>query len=362
MSRIATSTGPQVARRRAARRLGPLAAAALAATLAASLSLAACGSDDADSATTDVVATSPAGTSPADTIPASSPPTEATDAPAPDHTGHSMPDGSMPHETVPVDPSVSLPDAPSDDPRTVDVTLSEYAFQASKASVPAGPITFDVTNAGAESHHMMVGKLHEGETRESFLATFEESGEGAAMATIDSSGGITALAPGESGEVVSHLEEGSYLFICYMPAPDGTRHLMLDMLTDFTVTAADDEVPADPVAEQTIVAGDYVLAIPEGFTGQGVVELQNVGQEAHEISLMRLADGKTFDDVLAWYGAPAGPPPFTDVGGIGVIEPGGSAWANMALTPGHYLAVCFVSTADGVPHALVGMQAEFDIA
>ena len=358
MSRIATPTGPQVARRRAARRLGPLAAAALAATL----SLAACGSDDADSATTDVVATAPA-----DTTPASSPPTDATDAPAPDHTDHSMPDGSMPdgsmpHETVPVDPSVSLPDAPSSDPRTVDVTLSEYAFQASKASVPAGPITFDVTNAGAESHHMMVGKLHEGETRESFLATFEESGEGAAMATIDSSGGITALAPGESGEVVSHLEEGSYLFICYMPAPDGTRHLMLDMLADFTVTPADGEEPADPVAEQTIVAGDYVLAIPEGFTGQGIVELQNVGQEAHEISLMRLEAGKTFDDVLAWYGAPSGPPPFTDVGGIGVIQPGGSAWANMALTPGHYLAVCFVSTADGVPHALVGMQAEFDIA
>jgi len=48
-----------------------------AAAAALALSLAACGSDDADSATTAVPATAPA-----DTTPASSPPTEATGAPA----------------------------------------------------------------------------------------------------------------------------------------------------------------------------------------------------------------------------------------------------------------------------------------
>lgn len=346
-------------------RLGLLGAAALV-TVA---SLTSCGSDDADSAPTSTVASGPAASTPADSTPAgdtTSPPTTPVgsapvdtvpvDTAMPDHTGHPG------HDTVPVDPSVSLPDAPSADPRVVDVMMSEYAFNASKTTVPAGPVTFDVTNSGSEPHHMMIGKLHEGETRESFLATYGTDGEIAAMGLIDSTGGITAIDPGMSGEVTSHLDEGDYIFVCYMPAPDGTRHLMKDMLTSFTVTAADDEVPADPVADSTIIAGDYVIVIPDGFTGQGIVELENQGQEAHEVSLMRMEDGKTFDDVLAWYGAPAGPPPFTNVGGVGVVQPGGSAWTNMSLTPGHYLAVCFVSMADGTPHVLVGMQAEFDIA
>ena len=39
-------------------------------------------------------------------------------------------------------------------------------------------------------------------------------------------------------------------------------------------------------------------------------EVANVGVQPHELVVVKIAEGKTVDDVTAWYRTPSGPPPF----------------------------------------------------
>ena len=57
-------------------------------------------------------------------------------------------------------------------------------------------------------------------------------------------------------------------------------------------------------------------------------------------SFMKLAPGKTVDDVkAALQSQSGGPPPAEFVGGAGALAPGSSAWLKMSLEPDSYVAV-----------------------
>jgi hypothetical protein len=65
-----------------------------------------------------------------------------------------------------------------------------------------------------------------------------------------------------------------------------------------------------PDAVSTVTAQDFALSAPSGLTaGPNVVAITNQGKQLHEINLVEVADGKTIQDVVAWFGSPAGPPP-----------------------------------------------------
>ena len=137
---------------------------------------------------------------------------------------------------------------------------------------------------------------------------------------------------------------------------------MLDMAAPLTVTDEDGPDADAPVADETVTVQDYTIAIPDGFRGDGTIELRNEGSEAHELGLLRIEDGKELADVFTWFSTPTGPPPFVEAGGVGVVAPGTSAWSTMHLGAGHYIAVCFVPDATGTPHALLGMVTPFEIS
>ena len=356
-------------RARPATRTNVVKAGLVGAAALAAMSLSGCGSDAAaepistQGATTvvatvaSVVTTLPSPTSMVVTtdVPATDVP--ATDVPATDSMAHDH--GS----TVPVasDAPTSVP-APSGDPRVLDVAMSEYAFTASRTEVPAGPVTFRVSNIGLEGHQLMVGRLHDGKSVESFLAIYSAEGEKAAMDIVDWTGGLNGIAPGASGEATSELAEGDYILICFMRTSDGVPHLMLNMAAPLTVTSSDDDEPAAPVADETITVQDYTIAIPTGFRGQGTIELRNEGTEPHEVALLRLNDGKVLADAITWFSDPTTEKPFVEVGGVGVVAPGTSGWSTMHLAAGHYIALCFVPNAEGTPHAMLGMLTQFEIA
>jgi hypothetical protein len=53
----------------------------------------------------------------------------------------------------------------------------------------------------------------------------------------------------------------------------------------------------------------------------------------------------------------------TPVGGMGQLSPGLTAWTELDLAPGTYVAVCFVfDPATGMPHAVLGMVDVFTVA
>lgn len=109
-----------------------------------------------------------------------------------------------------------------------------------------------------------------------------------------------------------------------------------------------------------IVAKDFSFEspaqIPAGLT---TLHLMNEGQEIHQAQIIKLTEGKTFDDFTAAMKAmkPGAPPPswIVATGGPNAAGPGGTAAVTSTLEPGNYALVCFIPSTDGVPHAMKGM-------
>lgn len=103
---------------------------------------------------------------------------------------------------------------------------------------------------------------------------------------------------------------------------------------------------------------DYSFAGPETLpAGWTSMRLVNQGREAHQITLLKLAQGKTLADFTAAMQA-GGPPPaglFTEEGGPNGINPGTEGTAVVNLEPGTYVLACFIPSPDGVPHVAKGM-------
>ena len=120
---------------------------------------------------------------------------------------------------------------------TVAVTLQEFAVSADPASVPAGSVTFDVTNDGPDDVHEFV--VIKTDLAPTDLPTdkdgaVKETGEG--MEVVDE---IEDIPVGETPTLTVDLEAGSYVLICNIlqEEPDGTleAHYAEGMRTGFTV-------------------------------------------------------------------------------------------------------------------------------
>ena len=151
--------------------------------------------------------------------------------------------------------------------------------------------------------------------------------------------------PGRTGMVTLNLPVGRYAFFCRLPSPDGVRHVAKGMIAEVMVT----EGPSGelPEAAGTIVAVDFAYgAVPALSPGTNVVRLRNEGHQFHEINLVEINDGRTIDDVVAWFKRPVGAPPMKSLGG-GSISPGHETSATLELDVGsNYAFVC------GIPDLL----------
>jgi len=124
------------------------------------------------------------------------------------------------------------------------------------------------------------------------------------------------------------------------------------------VAATSTPTPAATVNTVTFNAKEFAFEGPDSVpAGLTAIKINDVGQELHHVSLMKLEQGKTFADLQAAFKA-GGPPPTWAVayGGVNPPAPGGSATAMEVLEPGNYAVVCFVESADHVPHMAKGMM------
>ena len=123
-------------------------------------------------------------------------------------------------------------------------------------------------------------------------------------------------------------------------------------------TATSAPTPAGAVNTGTYTAKEFAFEGPDSIpAGLTAIQINDAGQELHHVSLMKLEQGKTFADLQAAFKA-GGPPPTWAVayGGVNPPAPGGSATAMEVLEPGNYAVVCFVESADHVPHMAKGMM------
>jgi uncharacterized cupredoxin-like copper-binding protein len=124
-------------------------------------------------------------------------------------------------------------------------------------------------------------------------------------------------------------------------------------------SAADSGVVAAP-HEMRVVARDFAYDIPDTVpAGVTTIRLTNQGADMHHFYLVRLAEGKTLDNLLAETRGDALPPWATALGGPNVAPPGAESAIMVELEPGNYAALCVIPASDGIPHVAKGMSTSF---
>ncbi len=244
----------------------------------------------------------------------------------------------------------------------ITIRSTDYAF-AAPTEVSAGLVTILHENAGHETHHVQLLQLKEGVTVDQVMAALSQS-EDAIFALLKGfPGGPGPTAPGNQQRVTVKLVPGHYLLVCFLPDAQGVPHIAHGMIAPFTVTG---EVPAnqlEPVADSTVKLMDFSFALPQALeAGEQTWKIDNAGTQPHEITLVKLNEGKTMADLMTFMDSPQGAPPYVDAGGFQAIAPGQSGWVHLNLTPGNYIAICHVpDPASGKSHSQLGMMMPFQV-
>jgi hypothetical protein len=113
--------------------------------------------------------------------------------------------------------------------------------------------------------------------------------------------------------------------------------------------------------QMTIVATDYKFDAPDQVpAGMLTVHLVDNGAEMHHVAIVELKDGKTYADVEQALKAlkpnEITPKWMVDHGGVNAPHPGGGmASSTEMFEAGNYALICYIPSADGVPHFAKGM-------
>lgn len=244
-------------------------------------------------------------------------------------------------------------------PNVVTVVANDYTFEA-PANIPAGLTKFVLKGAGQQIHHATIARLDDGRTVADLQAAFKTPGPPPSWVTFV--GGPNVPDPGAEANATVDLSPGNYALICFVDTPDKVPHFAKGMVHGFTVTGASTNAMA-PMADVNLVLEDYVFRFDESLTaGHHTIKVTNPAAQDHEIQLIQLAPGKTASDMQRWIAKMSGPPPGRAVGGIASMKPGTTNYFEVELTPGEYLAICFVpDKQDGKPHFEHGMMTQFTV-
>ena len=246
-------------------------------------------------------------------------------------------------------------------PRVVEWQARDYSYEAPE-TIPSGWVTIRMSNHGPEPHHGQLLRLNDDVTFEAFLQALQQEGE-ASLRMTTLVGGPAAIDAHRTDEVTLDLKPGSYVIACFVSSPDGTLHLEKGMINPIEVSAADASDAMPPVARGTFTMRDFSFEMPDSIpAGRSTYKVTNVGPQPHELVVVKIGEGNTVQDVMAWYRTPSGPPPFESVGGINGLSLGGSGFMTLDLQPGAYAAVCLIpDPASGLPHLHLGMVKEFTV-
>ena len=256
-------------------------------------------------------------------------------------------------------------------PNLVSLGATEYAFQAPD-TIPTGWTTLRLANRGQELHYGHIVRLDSGRTVPELVDAYAEAirTSGPRPKWVTRFGGPGGVAPGDSSSVTQYLEPGSYVWICPIEDSGGHPHFAKGEFKSFVVHAAGPATDraAAPEADVVVRLLDFSFAFDSLRTGRHTIRVENAGVEPHDLALLKLAPGKTAEDLRAWLNPErarradqAGDPPpplesmVTGVGGIAAIGPGMEVFFEADITPGEYVMACMATAPDGRSHIEHGM-------
>jgi len=220
------------------------------------------------------------------------------------------------------------------------------------AEVPSGVVAIDQSAAP----DAFIARLNDGVTTEQLteaLASAEEDPT-AALALLTLMGGASNTT---DGHLIVDLKPGTHAVVNF-----GETGPQLA-----TFTAGEPSGATAPAPDVTVDLVDFNFAIPaEISAGPKVWQINNKGEQWHEMAIVKLSEGTTVDDVLATIQSgeePAGPPPFEDVAFWSPNSPGETGYVTWNLPAGEYTVLCFLPdlAGDFSPHAAHGMVAQLTV-
>ena len=249
---------------------------------------------------------------------------------------------------------------PADYP-AVTVTLTDDGIEAPE-ELAAGFYTLEVVNESGIPDDMVdvaIDRLKEGATMEdaiaateALLASFE--GEGDEVEAIRNlTQHLQTVGASSMPAGIFELTPGQYLVSQRGPS----------LHTTLTVTPAETEV-TPPEPDLTVNMLEFAFTIPDEVEpGEQLWEVQNVGEQVHHMILVKILEGRTFDDVMSFMETEEGEPPFEEIGYTAVLSPNASNYVAYDLEPGSYVALCFLPDYEtGQPHVMLGMIDTFTVA
>jgi len=245
-------------------------------------------------------------------------------------------------------------------PQQVVYTATDFSF-AGPDSIAPGMTTIRLANQGSQAHHLIVGRMEPGKTVQDLMA-FVQANPNGEPPFMTWRGSANAVEPGDTAGATADLPAGKYVLICFLPDPaDGQPHVAKGMMKE-VVVAGPPHPGHPPTAEAEIRLKDFGFTGPVISAGTHTFHIINDGPATHEVQVVRLNPGVTGQQYLAAMapGATA-PPPGAFAGGPGALSVGLDSYWTVTFTPGNYLFICFVPTAEGTPHLMKGMVHEFSI-
>lgn len=241
----------------------------------------------------------------------------------------------------------------ADAPRVVVVNAHDFSYTIPD-TIPAGMTTFRLINEGQALHHLVIARLDSGKTMADVSAALKNPGPLPGWMVLI--GGPNAPDPkGESNATVD-IAAGNYALICFVDLPGGVPHFAKGMVKGLTVVPSAVASAPAPVATDTITLNDYSFALSRPLgSGTRTFRVVNNASQLHEVELVKMAPGKTMDDLMAWFKSPNGPPPGSAIGGTAPSATGLPVWFTAEITPGDYLLICFLPAPDGKLHLHHGM-------
>ena len=258
-------------------------------------------------------------------------------------------------------------------PHVVDLSIDGHTFHAPD-TLEAGWTTFHFANNGDDIHYAHIVRLESGHTAQQLLDAYATAiRTSAARPTwLTRFGGPGGAAPGDTSNVTEYLEPGNYVWVCPIEDKAGNPHFGKGEYATFVVRNAISTPAraAAPPATTSILLRDYSFTIDSTLTpGQHTIRVRNIGTQGHDLVMMKLASGKTAEDVARSLNPerarrpdqkdqPAEPlENLTRPGGGGVaaIAPGMEVFFTTTLTPGEYVLLCMATAPDGLSHIEHGM-------
>jgi hypothetical protein len=243
-------------------------------------------------------------------------------------------------------------------------------------TLPAGYHSFTLQNDGDREAEIVIVQLNEAAAEKDFLKEVQAvdkafMGEGdpaAAFRTVIEGRtlwGGPAADPGARASVGVDLPAGRYLLLGSLYSEEGPEGgPTINVVKSLEVTG---EGAAAPRADATAQLVDFSFVLPSNpEPGEQLWRFVNTGEQVHHVVIQKVKAGKTVDDVMKYAETFEGEDPTEEFAYVHMLSPGSSNDVTLDLTPGSYVALCFIPDyaegGDGAPHMAHGMMQSFTVA